>query len=154
MVKISYSKPSEPALLDDYLRELTGRGKVYLPSELPADLGYGRPGECFSTCLLAALGSNGKYLYCEGIGVLFDEAYAHAWLTDADGEVAYDLTWRVENGVTGKSSAVPAFYKGVVLDLEACKKMVLSTGRGGIIANRELRPGLFKNVLKRSNISG
>src|SRR6185369_7212568 len=86
-----------PALLDDYMREFAGKGTIFMPPhdlELPSDLEFGEISECFKNCLLAALRSNGKYLYCEGIGIVDDEAYVHAWLTDANREVAYDLTWK------------------------------------------------------------
>jgi hypothetical protein len=148
-MRVSKSNPSEPAELDDYIREWAGKGKVYLPAgRLPDDLEYGQPGECFATCLLAAIASNGKYRYCEGVGIFMDEAYVHAWLTD--GLFAYDLTWRIE--LEDRPIAVSAGYKGHELDLEACRRFVMSSRRGGIVPNRELRPRLYKNVLKASNL--
>lgn len=141
--------PVHPAQLDDYMRELFGKGKTYLPADLPDDLHYGEPGHCFDNCLLAALRSDGKYRYCEGIGIMFDEAFVHAWLTD--GEHAYDLTWRAVYK-DGKTRAAPAVYKGVELDTEACARMVRSSGYAGIVGNRTMRPGLYKEVLKRSGL--
>jgi hypothetical protein len=143
---------ADPALLDDYMRQMAGRGKVYEGATLPADLEYGIEGQCFKNCLLAALGSDGKYLYCEGIGICLGEAYVHAWLVDKGQRVAYDLTWRVRNEKTGFEFPAPAMYKGVVLDTEACKRYVMSTGKSGIIPNREARPRLYKRVLKASNL--
>lgn len=141
---------NKPALVDDYIRDLAGKGSVFLAATLPDDLYYGQPGQCFANALLQALSSKGKYLYCEGLGIRDGEAYAHAWLTDKDQEFAYDVTWRVVNNKTGEQFAAPAMYKGVVLDTESAKNYVLSTKTAGIVPNRDARPRMFKQLLKRS----
>lgn len=147
-------KLNKPAEMDDYIREMANSGSVFMPPndlKLPDDLEFGVIGECFANCLLAALSSNGKYLYCEGIGIVRDEVYVHAWLTDASRTVAYDLTWMAYTRKMEKVVA-PAYYKGHVLDTEACKNFVLSTHTAGIISNRHARPKLYKDVLKASGI--
>jgi hypothetical protein len=153
-VEYRRTKVAVPALIDDYQRELYGQGNVFLPAAIPDDLMLGEPGHCFDNCLLAALGSRGKYLYCEGIGILDNEAYVHAWLTDKDRKLAYELTWRAVDDKTGKvvPLIIPAVYKGHVLDIAACRDYVLSTGTAGVVCNRKARPRLYKEVLKASGL--
>lgn len=102
---------------------------------------------------MSALGSKGKYLYCEGLAIIQNEAYAHAWLTDATTRTqAYELTWRAI-GNRGQNMTVPAIYKGVILDTQTCWDLARRIKRFGAIPNRHLRPLRFQKILTASGIT-
>lgn len=142
-----------PALLDDYIIELTNKhGIEYVPAVLPKDLWRGKLGHCFDNAFLQAV-RNPKYRYVEGITTVYNHGKittaVHAWLTD--GLYAYDPTW-VAYGYNNREVALPALYRGIELDLDTVTRFILATGRQGVITNRDLKPQLYKQVLKATGI--
>lgn len=152
MAKVKYTNPERPALIDDYAREFFGGGKVFISRTPPKSLAYGAPGECFANCLLAALRS-GKYKYCEGIAVMDNEAYLHAWLTDTKERYAYDITWQVRNDAGNVMRVnINALYKGVVISTHAASVLAMTIGIAGVVPNRALSAKVYEWVLKVSKL--
>jgi hypothetical protein len=140
----------KPALVDKYITNLIDRhGVCYEPALLPADLTHGKLHHCFDVALLAALHSDGKYQYVEGLARTYheDQWTVHAWLTD--GTHAFDPTWRALDP-QGKDILLPVLYFGVPLDIKLASKYVMKTGQAGIIPNRHAEPLMFKTLMKRS----
>jgi hypothetical protein len=140
----------KPALVDKYITNLIDRhGVCYEPALLPDDLRYGKLHHCFDVALIAALHSDGKYQYVEGLARTFrdEEWTVHAWVTD--GTHAFDPTWRATDK-DGNFIVLPVLYFGLPLDTELASKYVLKTGQAGIIPNRDLLPQQYKTLMKRS----
>lgn len=114
------------------------KGKRYHPAVLPDEIMRGKVGDCFDWCLAIAKVLP-KYRYVEGIamvnvGTPTADWIHHAWLTDEEGVLAYDPTWRAEKK-DGTIVPLPAVYIGVLMDTDKVMEFVTTTEYKAVLEN-------------------
>ncbi len=121
------------------------KGRKFYAALLPDDIERGEVGDCFDWCLIQAAKSGGKYSYCEGVAFVKGKWIHHAWMTDREGHMAYDPTWRaVRYGEMVPLEMV--HYIGAKLDLDAVMEFVIRTGYKSPFANHKKAPDLAQAV--------
>lgn len=122
-------------------------GKVFTPAVVPEDIRRGKVGDCFDTSLLNAV-HNRKYRYVEGIAMhpTLHRYVFHAWLTDEEGENAYDPTWRV---MLGNQLEMPMIttYIGFPIGIDEIAKFVSTTEYKSVLANGWRNPELAQKCI-------
>lgn len=136
----------------EIIKTIKKHGHKYRPALLPADIPRGKLGVCFDENAIVAVRSRGKYHYVEGIARMNHQGkkgrwILHAWLTDGQGRVAYDRTWRCVNDKTGQDEPVPADYIGLRISPKGLFVFMRATGMQGIIPNAWRAPALANEVL-------
>lgn len=113
------------------------KGKQYYSAILPKEIVRGKVGDCFDYCLAIAV-ILPKYRYVEGIamvnvGTPTAGFIHHAWLTDEEGLVAYDPTWRADR--EGIEMPMPAHYIGVLMHTDKVMEFVTKTEYKAVLEN-------------------
>lgn len=112
-------------------------GTQYKPAKFPRELKRGKVSDCFDTSLMNAA-FHKKYRYVEGIAQHPNIAglwILHAWLTDADGENAYDPTWRSVSRRTGNYAPVETSYIGIEIPTDTIIEFIVQTEYKSLFAN-------------------
>lgn len=127
---------------------LSEKGKKYEACPVPAGLIRGEVGSCYDTCLMACL-LHPHLRYVEGLArnPLTGEWILHAWVTDSENKLAFDLTWKAINNETNQEVFIPTDYIGVKMDTKKVIEFVKKTEYKGILANRGKDPELVREIL-------
>ena len=107
------------------------KGKSYIPAIAPKHLERGKVGDCFDTCVLAAVRHGVKYVEGAARNPLTKEWILHAWVTD--GVHAWDLTWQAN--INGVEQPVPTEYIGLEMDTRLVVDFMRATKYKGILDN-------------------
>jgi hypothetical protein len=144
----------------DIEQQVHKHGKFFQPAILPKDIKRGPMGKCFDVCLLHAL-HNPDLQYVEGIafpirpsvevspGIVVNDRpqwILHAWLTDAEGKIAYDPTWYATDK-DGKEVPPPIVYHGIVMDAKKVGRFVMETEYCCVLENQWRDPALAKEAI-------
>lgn len=136
-----------PKRLQELLNRIKMSGVSYKPCLLPPDVLRGEVKHCYDVSVMRALESNGKYHYVEGMVILWDgREVLHAWLTDDEGENAYDPTWKAF-GENDEEVPVPGIYIGFELDVRVVAEFMVKTHYQGLLPNGYLAPEIFEYAL-------
>jgi len=110
------------------------KAKVYHPALLPKEIPRGKVGDCFDFCLALCV-THPEYRYVEGLVFINNKWIYHAWLTDSEGILAYDPTWKA---VTKEGKEMPLFmakYFGVVMDTKKVMEFYTTTEYKALLKN-------------------
>ncbi len=149
-MKIRQQKNFKMQVPFNIIKYITDNGKEYDPHQIPEGILdiRGEVGDCYDTCLLAVV----KYphlRYVEGLArnPLTGEWILHAWVTDEDDKLAFDLTWKAVNKETKQEIFIPTTYIGVQMNTKLVVEFVKTTEYKGVFANHFRNPDLMKRLL-------